>query len=143
MPSLTCYIEAGDKETWIDSVRMWIKHQKAKSYVLTVEHIKSKRSNAQNRYFYALCRDFVELAQTQAVYGKDLSHWDYACFKGLFSAMYLTVEDPKSGIKIVKGTSQLSVEEFAKFLDKVIRDFVDNGGIIMDKDELYTEAMGK
>jgi hypothetical protein len=122
----------------------YISGQKATEFRLTVEPIKSKRSDMQNRLFHALCRDFVILAQETAIFEKDLSHWTMPAFKGLFKKLYLEKTDPKSGFTITQGTSQLNVEQFTKFLDQVIKDFLAHGGVIMGKDKaIFDEAMGK
>jgi hypothetical protein len=121
----------------------YISSQKATEFRLTVEPIKSKRSDMQNRLFHALCRDFVILSQETAIFEKDLSHWTMLAFKGLFKKLYLEKTDPKSGLTITQGTSQLNVEQFTKFLDQVIKDFLAHGGVIMEKDKaMFDEAMG-
>jgi hypothetical protein len=127
-----------------EEILTWVGKQKATEFRLTVEPIKSKRSDMQNRLFHALCRDFVILSQETAIFEKDLSHWTMPAFKGLFKKLYLEKTDPKSGLTITQGTSQLNVEQFTKFLDQVINDFLAHGGVIMEKDKaIFDEAMGK
>jgi hypothetical protein len=127
-----------------EEILTWVGKQKATEFRLTVEPIKSKRSDMQNRLFHALCRDFVILAQETAIFEKDLSHWTMLAFKGLFKKLYLEKTDQKSGLTITQGTSQLNVEQFTKFLDQVIKDFLAHGGVIMEKDKaMFDEAMGK
>ena len=128
-------------------IEEWIAGQKQEEFILTVEPIKSKRNNAQNRLIHKICREFVVLAQANAITIEDfstydLSHWTMEHFKGLFTELFLKPVDPKTGITITRTTSQLNTKECAIFLDKVIQEFLRNGGVIMDKDEVFKEAMG-
>ena len=62
-------------------------------------------------------------------------------FKSLFAEMYLRVKDPKSGLTITKGTSDLDVEQCSKYIDKVKLDYLEQGGDLSVKDEmLYKET---
>ena len=108
----------------------YICEQKQTEFKLTVEPIKSKRSDAQNRLLHVLCRDFVTLAQEKYVFDKDLSHWTMEHYKAIFTNMYLKATDPKTGIEIVKSTSQLDTKQFATFLDKIIKDYLEQGGAL-------------
>lgn len=102
-----------------------------------------KRTNQQSRYFYGvIIVAFKELAQEQAVFGKDLQCWGLKHWKAFLQTMFLSVEvDGLPVPTLLRGTSDLTVAEFSEFIDDCRRLFLDEGGQLMRMDEqLYNET---
>ena len=151
MKKLELYITKGVKSDATDRITDFLRQSSKDKFVLTVEPVKSIRSRQQNNFLHLLCRGFEYLAKIRALTFKqfdetkalDLGHWSMPAFKGFLAELYLAKTDPKTGIRIVRSTSSLTVDEFRDYLEKIIDDYLFNGGIIeKDKDELYKGAMG-
>lgn len=134
--------------TIMGELTSYMEQSRANDFELVIGEVKSKRSDLQNRLFHVICREFVELAKGSYLvfYGDalDLSHWNEDHFKAFLKQLYLTASDPKNEtIKIVKNTSDLTIDQFTKFLEKVLNDFLENGGVLLTRDEdVYRGAMG-
>lgn len=141
-PNLTIYID--DKsETWIDSIRYWIKHQKSDVFIITVNHVSDKRSDAQNRFYWKLLRLIVEASKGWG--DGSFDDWQAEDFHEAFSERYLRSINEKTGRTRTRSTTSLSVEEFSEYLEKLINEILINlfHGVLMEKDsDLYKVAMG-
>jgi hypothetical protein len=141
-PNLTIYID--DKsEAWIESIRLWLKHQKGNEYVVTVNHIADKRSDAQNRFYWKLLRLIVDASKGWGDGGFDL--WKAEDFHEAFSEKYLRGINEVTGRERTKSTTALSIEEFSAYLEKLINEILINlfNGCLTEKDsELYKAAQG-
>ena len=135
----------------IQEIRDYMNKSKKNVFVCTVSLVKSKRNNDQNDLLHKLCREFVVVAQETAIVfnefdserALDLSNWKMDHFKAMFAKLYLTTTCPTTGVEIIKATSSLTVDQFRKFLNSVVDDFLHNGGVMLKKDkELYKSAMG-
>jgi hypothetical protein len=122
----------------------YISNAKAKDFKLTVEPIKSKRSDAQNRLYWLLVRAITETAQGWG--SGDFDGWDAEHdMHPALSEKYLRVKNEKTGRMMTRSTTSLTVEEFNVYIDKLINVLCNVFGGSFDEKhkELYKVAMGE
>ena len=128
----------------LQGMQDYINNHKKDCFVVTISPVKSKRSNDQNDLLHKICREFVLLANERNIkFPKfddnrylDLSHWRMEHFKSFFKTLYLNIPCPKTGITMAKDTSMLTMDQFRLFVDKVVDDFLYNGGQMKKKESV-------
>lgn len=118
--------------------------EEGKEYVLTLDLVKSKRSDAQNRFYFGV------LLPALVEYGKSwgtgiFEQWNKDDYHDAMKEKYLRSKSEKTGRIRTRSTTTLSVGEFSQYLETIIGEILITlfNGVILDRDkELYNTAMG-
>ena len=139
------YIES--KETWLSAelvskINTYLQVATDTVFELSICGVKSKRSSAQNRFYYGVVLPaLVEAGKADTRFEKwQDTHW-HACMKEAF----LRGKDEVTGRIVTRSTTELTVEEMTKYMDTIIDTVLIKtlNGCIMEKHkELYQESKG-
>ena len=122
------------KKDWTisgDSIKEEIESLRDGNYELIFKRISDLRTARQNRYLHKV---FTILGNH---FGYDMEEMkDLIKNQFLKERRYLKVNGKRKQIVRIKGTSQLSKEEFSRFFDK-IKAFADQSGVHLPDPSLY------
>lgn len=143
MKSFTCY--TGKRENkWYYQINEWLLHQDDQTFVITVKPVKSKRSDAQRRFYWGV------LLPALVEYGKsfgqgEFANWTSEDYHEGLKEKYLRKINEKTRRMWTRSTTALTVAEFSSYIDTIINDilvFTFNGNIMEKDRELYNMAQG-
>jgi hypothetical protein len=138
-----CYT-GRDNGNWIAQVKGWLSRQEHQTFIVKVDPVKSKRSDAQNRFYWGVL--LPALVEYGSSYGAgQFEEWNSEDYHEVLKEKYLRGQSEKTGRIITRSTTSLNIKEFSEYLEKIIDHILVKtfNGVIMDRDkEIYREAMG-
>lgn len=147
-PPFHQYID--NKQAWLSAdliakIDNYLKITPDEVYELSINGVKSKRSNAQNRlYWGAIIDGFLNIAASLDCPAMKFSDWTAEDFHSVLKEKFLRKYDDKLKRIVTQSTTALSVEEMSKYIDQCIDFLVSKGGVIHERHkELYNQSKGE
>jgi hypothetical protein len=138
------YIE--NKESWLSAdlvsrIDTYFNLATDTVFEISITGVKSKRSAAQNRFYFGV----VLPALVSASMGTKFSKWQKEHWHDCMKEAFLRSKDEVTGRTVTRSTTSLSVEEMSKYIETIINTVLIDTlhGCIEDKHEqLYKESRG-